>query len=429
MILVIELAAEPFDRSNNRVHYLATVSLRFRTIALNLPRIWCSVSSWTHSSDRALLHVERSKSMGLHVSLQDLDEPIHCSALLQAVVPFASQWRSFSYTGHHPITHRLAVTEHRIPLQLPLLECLGVEEDFDHVYRKYFMPNLRSARFNNMIPKPFSNTLTYFTMNFWWRIDLVDELWDIDKFREFLLSTPLLEELRLRFDMRFRSLECELSDREVLLPNLKTLTISAVLHETDWKEDGEPSETASDFLGSIRAPNLTHVTLAVKVYNGHSPEEAVSNFTNGLLPSSSAHPKLTSLDFLVFFEEVPYLKKYEVRPILRLLYDHIPNLTHLKLETNLDVVLVHPGDKFFPLRHVNFIKCDFITNELVAKLFKGLWRDPLAWEALKKVVFRACPLVDLNGAFSVVTEGKFCYEQYRQPHNADVSRMILLGLW
>jgi len=100
LTMVIELAAE-HHRNTIRAFDLAEVSRRFRSIALKLPRIWDSMSSKTHIFERALMYIERSREMGLNVSFCDLYQPYYCSRLLQAAIPFASQWRSFAYSGYH----------------------------------------------------------------------------------------------------------------------------------------------------------------------------------------------------------------------------------------------------------------------------------------------------------------------------------------
>ncbi|KLO14977.1 hypothetical protein SCHPADRAFT_996213 [Schizopora paradoxa] len=412
LAMIIELAAEPLERSTMRGQDLAKVSQRFRAIALRLPRIWCAVSSKTHSPEQALLYLERSRNMGVHVSIEELYSPYRSRNLLQALIPLASQWRSFTYTGYHPPTDPFGVTEHRIPLQLPLMEHLSVKTDIDHVYKEYSMPNLRSATFEHMIPIPFSSTLTQFAVKLHSLVD--DNLWDIDGLRRFLRSTPLLVELRLRFENQFRTLVCDLFDPEVLLPELKTLSVATACDEEE-NPDGD-WESVTDFLTTIRAPNLTHMILAVKVDTKGCPEEFLSEFIENVLPPTSSSPALASLDLAVM--GVEWTTK--VKGQLHIRYDRIPHLTHLKLETNLNLILIHPEDKFFPLRRAEFVKCEKISNGFVTTLFRGLRINFAVWEALESVIFRACPNVDLDGNSSIVSEGKFHYEQYKHCHKADI---------
>ncbi|KLO14967.1 hypothetical protein SCHPADRAFT_287313 [Schizopora paradoxa] len=412
LAMIIELSAEPLERSTMGAHKLAGVSRRFRAVTLKLPKTWCAVSSKTHDFERALLHPERSKTMGLHVSYQELYEVIHSKSLMQALVPFASRWRSFSYTKYHSAIDSSATTEHHTSLQLPQLEHLGVEADNDHFYKEYFMPNLRSATFHNMIPVPFSTSLTHLAMKFE-SLDRGDP-WDIDGFRRFLHSTPLLVELRLFFEAKFRTFICELPDPEVLLLHLKTLSVITVC---DKEEDlVEGCETASDFLATIRAPNLSHLVLGVKVFVVNCSAEPVSEFFNGLLPLPSSSPALAFLDIAVMGVERPHGDEDP----LHIRYDRVPRLTHLKLETNLNVTLVHSDDNLPPLRRVEFVGCTNIDNDFVMSLFRRLRADPVVWKALEGVIFRACPFIDLDGNSNIDHDGKFHSEHHRHAPDDDI---------
>ncbi len=132
---------------------LSHVSTRFRRLAIGSPIIWSHISHEYHNFELSLLYAQRSRGAGLHVSTCDLFGPTTSKKLLEATIPFCSEWRSFSYSGYYEPTHPTSsLRAHRLPLQLPMLEHLEVVQDDYGVWKSYFMPNLRSAHFMNSVP-------------------------------------------------------------------------------------------------------------------------------------------------------------------------------------------------------------------------------------------------------------------------------------
>ncbi|KLO16177.1 hypothetical protein SCHPADRAFT_926691 [Schizopora paradoxa] len=376
---------------------LSHVCRSFRYIALHLPKIWTRISYNFYGCEITRLYAERSKHAGLEVEMEEAVCPWASSSMLQAAIPFCREWVSFSYTGFHRSGHPSHVKEHRIPMKLPRLTHLGVENDADGVYKAYHMPNLKSAFFTGTIPSPtFLSTISTFSILFSSTCD--SSTVDPKKLASFLKATPSIRDFKLAIRDRFDPIE---GDDTCSLPNIERFTVDVVY--VDWQPESVEWMVLGSFISNLVMPNVKHMDLSVRFSVTTDAFSQKDHHVLALLPDPDTHTKLTSLNLTIVDqrgepsnERDPPTHETKYSDTMVFYVDFAPFLTSLKLRTNFEVNLLQEDDRpFFPLRRLELDYCPKVSDKFLEELFEGLNRDGNR-EKFEEAIVRGCPNIKVD---------------------------------
>ncbi|KLO16180.1 hypothetical protein SCHPADRAFT_938088 [Schizopora paradoxa] len=403
--IIIEYAALEYEPGFGALD-LSHVCRNFRYIALHLPKIWTRLSNDVYGLEMTRLYAGRSKHAGLEVEMEESACPWESSSMLQAAIPFCSEWVSFSYTGFHRSDDPDHVKEHRIPLKLPRLTHLEVENDADGVYRAYHMPNLKSAFFKDTIPSStFSSTISTISISFGSFNDTLTV--DPKILASFLKATPSIRDLRLSIRGSFDPLEGE----DTLLPNIEKFTVDVVY--VDREAEGVDWMIVGSFLSHLVMPNVKDMDLTVRFTNTTDAFSRKDHHVLALLPDRDTHTKLTSLNLTIIDlrgergnvrDPSTYEMDYMYNDTMVFYVDSAPFLTSLKLRTNFELSLIQEDDRpFIPLRRLELDYCPRLSDNFLEELAEGLKRDG-NWEKFEEAIVRGCPGIksDLRGKIRFV---------------------------
>jgi len=414
---IIELAVRAREPGLDSLR-LSLVCRKFREVALHLPRIWTCLDHHRHGFNNLVgrIYAERGNHAGLEVIMRDtdnFDEEANIntgasSRLLQAIIPYCDEWRSFSYSHHHSYHPEL-----QSPLKLPRLEYLWVYKDASKVYAQFDMPNLKTAHFYDTIPPPLSSTLTRVSITFGPAYEGSGIQTLLVPLLRFLKAAPSITDLGLR-------LECYADMRNVTDIAPVTLESVDVFSLDVYYDDGAPGgeDTGRLLARSIHMPNLSKMNLYV-TFATVTPIPTTSRrdpYIFDLLPHPKIHSKLNTLRLTALDERLAYQQFCEMttgnKPIpdrnqnATVAFDtsRAPFLTSLTLRTHFEFRFP-TGENFFPLRRVELEHCTNVTKNFINDIYVGLCRDN-NWEEFEEVVIRGCPGTseDLGSLDSFITE-------------------------
>lgn len=411
LALILEQAADLKSEDPRSPLRLSHVCRRFRGVILSLPKAWRAISSDMHPEwiDAVLV---RSRSSDLQVQFKgvnDFSESLHS---LTHALPHSGRWRSFSLNAafRPDLDSVSGFAEFRKRcLNFDLPHLVHAEFHYDdnhpipietripavHFFTTWNMPNLRSLTMTNSVPPVFECNLTKFTMRFECLTTFAQR--NLRPLFEFLASNPELKELTLSFSCYFPAL---LQTPQLLHNAIETLTIEVEYSEFEWV----PQRAAIlMILQCISLPNMTTLNVDATFEGGKTTSDywdedddisvdddgiEVGDLLLDMLPVPVLCPKIKHCSLRIVGHELthPSLSLHKVLHVM-------PNLQHLRIDTNLDLEPSYCACAALPkLLTLELNNCETVLAEWLEDFVRWLQcaDDGSAWERFRMFTVRAC---------------------------------------
>ncbi|KAH8118774.1 hypothetical protein DFH11DRAFT_1569237 [Phellopilus nigrolimitatus] len=383
---------------------LSHICRRFRTLALDIPALWTSVSP-TDILDETKAFLERSKFAGLHIRFsrkagQVFHESFH-HEFLAAILPHAHRWHSFSLYLQYDAAGEeilcflkfMSITCGR--LELPTLKELSIQCD-EHLfedrpalrtaddlrfYENWIMPNIQFLKVYSFLPRPIFVQPSLRSLRVELESEYDDVAWDLGLLLMLLSTFTALEDLTLSFRNAIFVSAPGIPRPDIVLESLRTLDLYVLSENPDLNP-------VRLIMAKIRAPNLNKLVAATEIHQWADANEWLHTLLyNGV----NDFMRLTHLDLQVN-------RYYHETCEFETVFQRLPNLAHLSIEASDDPDRVlrlwstHrlAPDSIPPLRSLRFSRCGTFYSDGLDHILKILQERP-DWDEFHRLEVIDCP--------------------------------------
>ncbi len=374
---------------------LSQVCRRFRNLVILSPKLWRRICSMMNPG-MASSCVSRCKRMDARFEVH-LRIPFHSDRTLESflltAVGGSHFWSRFVHEWeilHVPLKDEITSTV--LPLcglHAPQLSEIVIGFPYEyyrdksiarevqgemHYYSTWSTPSLHSMKTSNLIPVPFSGSISLSTLSIY--MDLCKRYPGLDfkSLATFLGSCPVLEE----FNLKIRD---SLSEHESPVPQaLPSRTEIKAVKKLELVFGYCDSSTISYFMEAVHFPNVSIASLRLL----GDPDTHIQNFIQTMFPDSSAFPNLTRLQLTVKQTRDEWTHSHLTMQSVSIPFASLPKLEHLTL-TLFDSVLTSlpKGTRLPALRSLEFVNCFNLDYRWIAEfrrnlMVQGVLRDALS---------------------------------------------------